>query len=56
LEQTLKTIQAEFGCKTLKTAKEKLKTLQQDNRKAKTKFDRLFGEYETKWEEFEDDD
>lgn len=56
LNEVLKTIKKEFGCKSLKEAKVKLKKLKKEEAKAEEEFDKAMTEFEEKWGELLEDD
>ena len=51
LDQLMKTLEKDFGCGTLKKAKKKLKSLQEQEEKAREEFEASIEEFEEKWEE-----
>lgn len=56
LEQMMKNLESEFGCKDLNDAKELLAKLQKKEAKAKKKYEQALADFNEKWEESEDED
>ncbi len=49
LEQLMQRLKSEYGCDTLKQAKQKLTELQQELEKAKKEFEKEMAAYERDW-------
>ena len=56
LEQMMKRLEVDFGCKDLNDAKELLAKLQKKEAKAKKKYEQALADFNEKWEESEDED
>ena len=56
LEQILKQIKKEFGCKNLKEAEALLKKLKEQETKAKQKYEKALTKFQDEWKEQLDED